>query len=306
MILRTACFAVVVLGNLSPALARDVFVNNVSGDDRLDGIVENATDNVDGPIRSIGRALRIALPGDRIVIAPTGQPYRESITLFGEHHSGRFSRPFTIDGNGAILDGSTPIPDDAWEFVSNDMFRHRPRWMAYQQLFRDGRPLVRKRSVPGGIVAELAPLEWRLVDGWIYFRGERNRIPQQYALSCAGMRTGITLYKTHDVMIRNLIVQGYQIDGVQAADGVRNGRVVSVTARGNGRAGVCIAGGSRVEVLGCSLGDNGEAQLLLDHYSLTRVNGSLLIGNTAPALLRNPDSQLWLDGKLVERGASLR
>jgi hypothetical protein len=151
------------------------------------------------------------------------------------------------------------------------------------------------------VLPNLAPLEWCLVNGWIYFRGEPGKIPQQYALSCTEMKTGITIYKVHDVMIHNLIVQGYQIDGIQAADGVRSGRLVNVTARGNGRAGVCIAGGSRVEVRGCSLGDNGEAQLLLDHYSLTRVNGSLLIGNSAPALVRSPNSRLWLDGVLVER-----
>jgi hypothetical protein len=299
MIFRAACFAAVLVSSLSAIRARDVFVNNIAGDDRLDGLLEIATNNVDGPVRSINRALQIALPGDRIFITPTGQPYRESIALSGEHHSGGFSRPFTLEGNGAVLDGSTPIPDDAWEIVSGQTFRHRPQWMAFQQLFHQGKPLVRNRTAPRGVVPTLAPLEWCLVDGWIYFRGEPGHIPQQYQLSCAGLRTGITIYKAHDVLIRGLIVQGFQIDGIQAADGVRNGRLVNVTARGNGRAGVCVAGGSRLEVRGCSLGDNGEAQLLLDHYSLTRVNSTLLIGNTAPALKRSPDSQLWLDGKPV-------
>lgn len=301
MTLRVCCFTVSVLVCLATSQAREVFVNNIAGDDRLDGLRETATDNVDGPVRSIGRALDLARSGDRIVVAPTGQPYRESITLFGDRHSGGFSRPFILDGNGAILDGSVPIPDDAWETVSADTFRYRPQWMAFQQLFSEGKPVVRQRATEQGVVPRLAPRTWCLASGWIYFRGDPGTIPQQYALSCAGLKTGITIYKTHGVVVRNLLVQGYQIDGIQAADGVRDGHLVNVTARGNGRAGVGVAGGSRLELRGCSLGDNGEAQLWLDHYSATRVFDSLLLANTAPPFQKVPPCRLWVDGKPVEQ-----
>ncbi len=290
----------ILIATSSLALGRDIFVDNIAGDDAFVGDFPTATTNVNGPVRTIGKALKLTLPGDRIVLAVTPAPYRECIALQGERHSGYAGRPLVLEGNGAILDGSEPVPDEAWEFVAGDVFRFQPARMAYQQLLRDGKPVVRNTAPRGEKFPELGKLEWCLHHGWIYFRGEPNRIPQQYALSFAGMQTGITLYKVHDLVIHNLTVQGYQLDGINAHDGVRGGRLISVTARGNGRSGVCVAGGSRVELAGCTLGDNGAAQLLLEEYSLTRVFDSLLIPNTAPTFVHGGDARLYVDGKLTD------
>ena len=37
---------------------------------------------------------------------------------------------------------------------------------------------------------------------------------------------------------------------------------MGVTAHGNGRSGVCVSGASIVELVGCLVGNNGQAQLL--------------------------------------------
>src|SRR5215203_4140509 len=96
------------------ASARDIFVNNLLGDDRRGGtMAEVGGENV-GPCRSIAKALRIATPGDRIMVANTGQPYREGISVQGPWHSGLDRFPTVISGNGATLDGTMSLADASW------------------------------------------------------------------------------------------------------------------------------------------------------------------------------------------------
>ena len=56
-----------------------------------------------GPVKTIGRALEIAVSSDRVVLANTGQSYRESVSLVGSRHGGAHARPLTIVGNGASV-----------------------------------------------------------------------------------------------------------------------------------------------------------------------------------------------------------
>ena len=88
-----------------PATARDIFVDNVAGDDRATGHQLRPSPDATGPIRTISKALHRAQSGDTIVLANTPRPYRESISLVGSCHSGTAQEPFTIRGNGAVLDG---------------------------------------------------------------------------------------------------------------------------------------------------------------------------------------------------------
>jgi hypothetical protein len=187
-----------------------------------------------------------------------------------------------IEGNGAILDGAAPVSEEAWQHDRGDVFRFRPQRMSYQQLFFEGRPLVRRQPTAGRL-PELAPREWALLGGWIYFRVEPGQPPQSYELSCAGLQTGITIYHAHDVEIRNLVVQGFQLDGVNAHDGVRAAQLVGITARGNGRSGISVAGSSKVALDHCVCGNNGAVQLRVEGVSQTVVNASKLIDNTGPA-----------------------
>jgi hypothetical protein len=241
--------------------------------------------------------LRAAERGDHIVLANTGVPYRESITLEGGRHSGYYSRPFVLRGNGAILDGSWPVPHHVWEHFEKDVFRFRPHRMAFQILFRDDRPVDRvavREGTKG--VPDLEPLTWCLVDRHIYFRPEKDKLPQSYKLTIAGWQTGITLYKCERVVIENLTVQGFQLDGINAHDGVFDSELLNVVARGNGRSGVSIGGASRVKLHGCVLGNNGAAQLRTEGWSTTDVSQSELIDNTAPGLVRD-GGRVSIDGE---------
>lgn len=275
-------------GLAGSAAARDIYVDNRSGDDRNDGSVVKSNSTGTGPCRTIARALRAAQKGDRIVLAGNdGEPYRESITVQGGDNSGTLAEPLVIVGNGAVLDGSQPVPHDGWEHVAGDVFRFRPHRLAFQQLFLNDRPAVRQPLADDFEMPKLEPLEWCLFEQAIHFRTEPFHSPQDYNLTHAALPVGITLYQVRHVVIRDLTVQGFQLDGVNAHDSAFDVLLYNLTARGNGRSGVSVGGASRVRIEACLIGNNGAAQLRTEGYSHTQVINSDLLDNTAPPVVQD-------------------
>ncbi len=284
--IRSVCALAMVGALVSAALGRDIFVDNIAGDDRYVGDSPQSV-GASGPCRTIARALRAASKGDRIVVANTGIPYFESITLHGGCHSGYSGKPFVIESNGAILSGLAPVPDSAWEAFGPQVFRFWPERKAFQQLYRDGVPLVQHPVVEGGPLPELQPLEWCLYRGAIYFRPEEGRLPTDYELEYAFHPVGITLYDVRHVVISGLIIQGFQLDGVNAHDKAFDVLLSGLNCRGNGRSGISVGGASRVTIDSCLVGNNGAAQVRTEGYSETRLVNNDLLDNTAPPLVRD-------------------
>lgn len=278
-----------------PAAARDVFVNNRAGDDHFNGRFAAGQGNLSGPVQSLAKALRLADTGDRIIIANTGEPYRESVSLSGPRHSGFNFKPLVIDGNGATLDGSAPAV--GWQPVQGDLFRFRPERMAFGMLFAGGKPLAR---VPAGLPSDplpaLQPLQWTLREGWIYFRVERDRLPEQYRLSYAKLQVGLTLYKVEQVAITNLVVQGFELDGINCQDVRPNTTLDHITAQWNGRSGIAICGASHATLDSCLVAGNGQSQLRVEGTSEVNALGCELIAKSAPNWLIL-GGRLLIDGK---------
>lgn len=212
-ILGSFCIALALWS--TTAAGRDIFVDNTAGDDRSSGGQPVNSIYQNGPVRTIARALRVAGNGDTIVLAKSDVPYRESISLVGSRHSGLPKEPFVIRGNGAILDGSAPVPPQAWEHYRGATFCFRPPRMGYPQLFLDDRPAVRV-LVGRGVLdpPELQPRQWCSLAGQIYFCVEPTKLPADYRLSYASLQTGITLLHVDCVVIADLTVQGFQVDGI--------------------------------------------------------------------------------------------
>ncbi len=184
------------------------------------------------------------------------------------------------------------------------MFRFRPPRSAHQQLFLNDRPAVRvfvDREAEGP--PELGPLEWCLFGGHVYFSIEPDttKLPQDYPLTYADKRVGITLFHVDRVAILDLVVQGYQLDGINAHNSARRVTLAGVTCRGNGRAGVTVGGASRVEIGGCLVGNNGTAQLLTLPWSETGIRDTVLLSNTAPGWV-DQGGRVFVEGKRVEGG----
>lgn len=277
----------------STCAARDWYVDNVAGDDRKSGISPTTVSSIDGPVRTIAKALRHAGHRDRIYLANTGEPYRESISLVGRH-SGTEREPFTIFGNGAILDGQTAVPDEMWEHERGDVFKFTPPTLsAAQQLFFEGKPLTKGAGPTfDGRLPTLKEMEWRYFDQAIQFRPEKDRLPHQYGLTVAWQPVGITLYQVINVDIQDLTVQGYQLDGINAHDSAFGVRLVGVTARGNGRSGISIGGSSQATLEACLVGNNGLAQVRTEGWSHTRLINCNLLDNTAPPLVKTEYSKV--------------
>ena len=89
----------------------DIRVDQEAGDDANDGRT--------APVKSIARAIRLAQPGDTIHLTP-GVWYESAV--FTKRH-GELGKPITLDGHGAVLDGSEPVTSKDWEQVKPDLFR---------------------------------------------------------------------------------------------------------------------------------------------------------------------------------------
>ncbi len=280
--------------------AREIFVDNITGDDRNDGSSGKIRTSGIGPVRSISRAIRMARNGDQIVVAKTAVPYRESLTLQGKNQSGTENLPFVIRGNGATLDGSMEIPPLAWKHQANNVFRYRPKLMSFQTLYINGLPARRIRVANNLELDDLAPNCFAVKNGYIYFCVEEGKVPDDYSLSCSGMVTGLTLYSCRNVIVQDLVIQGFQIDGVNAKDNVTNSSVVGVTSRGNGRSGISVEGASRLRIEACLIGSNSTAQIRTDGFSKTEIVGCDLIeeDTAAPAILVK-GGRVWKDSKQV-------
>ena len=275
----------ILLSLLSQAAARELFVDNLNGDDRRNGRSADSRGAASGPCRTIAKALRIAEAGDKIFLANTPEPYRESITLQAASHSGFGDYAFEIIGNGAVLDGTVSLEGAAWEFLGKDLFRMQPRLMSYQQLFLNNEPAVRQKVVDGKFPA-LKPREWCLHEGYIYFRVDPNYLPSGYDLRCCGMTIGITLYDVYDVVISDLTVRGFQLDGINAHDNVRRSDLIGVNCHYNGRSGISVQNSSRLRIEACTAAGNGAAQLRQEGFSIVQLIDNQLDAASAPAFVR--------------------
>jgi hypothetical protein len=279
-------FAMVCCVLVAPLWSRDIYVNNVTGDDGNDGSTAEPAGERVGPYQTISRALRASRTSDRVILANTGEPYGESLTFQGGRQSGMDGFPFEVIGNNAVLDGTVPVPAFGWSHYEGRVFRYRPPKMSFQLLYLDDKPARRREVTARAEIGEMNPLEWCLFEQHVYFCVEEGRLPQAYSLSHTGLQVGITLYQVRNVVIRDLIVQGFQLDGVNAHDGVVATTLSGLNCRGNGRSGISIGGASRVFVQACLVGNNGAAQVRTEGVCRAQLDGCDLLDNTAPPIVK--------------------
>jgi len=277
---RCAVFLLVAGLTLSSA-ADDIVVNNQTGDDRNSGDVSvegsrGLQGSQNGPVRSIRRALELAKPGDRIIVEKTDVAYSESLSIQGSRHSGTILGDFVIVSNGAILDGRRPV-GDRWELVGGDLYEFVPERKSHQILYIDDLPVPMTRLEDDQSLANLEPDSWTLRGGRIYLRTD-GRHANRYATSYCFLPVGITLYQTHNVVIDGLIIQGFQLDGINAHDGVRQTTVSGCTLRGNGRSGISVGGSSQLHIHSCLVGNNQETQLRTEQYAVSQVEDCDILG----------------------------
>lgn len=267
--------------------AKDLFVNNVGGSDNQDGQAATGNGGKSGPVRTISRAIRLAGKGDTIHVAKTSEPYRESISLQGGSNSGLIGKSFKIVGDGVVLDGRTNVPEDNWELLSDNIYS-TPAPSPYSILYLDNKPAERVLLEDGSSdLPELAENQWCLFNRRIYFCINETKLPREYDLTYNTRRVGITLVNCRNVTIQGFIVQGFQLDGINAHDNVFGATMLGLTVRGNGRSGISVGGASRVMIEACLVGNNGKAQVRTEGFSETKLRNNDLIDDDpqAPAIV---------------------
>ena len=246
--------------------AGTIYVNNVQGDDLLDGRAPVVISNSSGPVRSIRRALVIAQLADTIEVASNnGRPYYESISLSGKDHSGLPAAPFTLKSNGAVISGAKPLRPEDWKFVSPALWTFTPWRKGYYYLIQDGKPVPEFKIPPGGTksLADIPEKQWAVWEGSIYYRSAIQELPDDFNLSFAGRDFGLSLVDVQHVRVEGFTFQHFRIDGVNAHTLVRDTQLIRIGAYENARAGVSVNKTSRVTIEDSAIGDNRIYQLLI-------------------------------------------
>lgn len=259
----------------STLYAVNIYVDNRTGNDAWNGTQKQAESNEAGPVRTLRRAAELAGPGDRIILAASDQPYCEPLTLAGLKHSGSKDYPLVVEGNGAILDGLLPLPNDVWEHAANGVFRfHIPLTGTELSFFRMIAPDHSLRYVVASgdenNFPPLAPNEWTRIGDLVYFVPEPGKNPassKDYRFVYTAFRTGITLLNVRHIRIHDLTIQGFQVDGIAAFNNAREVVLDNVVCRQNGRAGLSIGGASQIAAGYCTFHENGNDSIHSQPYS---------------------------------------
>ena len=130
-------------------------------------------------------------------------------------------------------------------------------------------------------------MQWCLFKRKVYFKAADGRLPDAFDVSYTHAQVGITLVNCQHVVIEDLIVQGFQLDGINVHDNVFGAQLLELTSRGNGRSGISVGGASRVQIEACLLGNNGAAQLRTEGHSVTTLKNNDLVDTNpqAPAVV---------------------
>lgn len=261
---RIASYLVVFVSSIATSDARDLVVDNVRGNDSQNDRGLVAQEASYGPYRTISRALIAARPGDRIVLTDTGIPYRECISLVGPMHSGTPLLPFEIVGNGATLDGSVVPEMQQWEPLGDGLWGLRQNIAGFGLLFSNDGLLGAAAAPMDGNLETLPSNSWTRVASRLVVRLPSDQSPWDREVGATLHPTGLTLYDVQNVIVKDLVVRGYRLDGINAHDRCSDIKLLNISARENGRSGITVAGASRVEI-GATLSElNGASQLRVE------------------------------------------
>jgi len=274
-------FILTLASGLSPAWARVIYVDNLRGNDAADGTSAEAINRLSGPVRTLGRALQLLQRGDTLNIANNGQPYYGSLELVGGRLGGTPLNPTVIEGNGAELNGSLPVPKAAWRKVEDRLWKFTPLRKGHYLLIQGNQALPEVAVPPGSrTLPEIPAGHWAAWKGTIYYQAGKLEVPADLDLWFAVRSVGLTLYDVHDVVVRNLKIRHFRIDGVNAHDRCENIVLENLTVEENGRAGIVAAGTSFVQINEPSIKDNGRYSVLITEKAGVQIDDE---ENVSPA-----------------------
>lgn len=274
-IFRTLLLGATLLACSSQLSAGVVYVNSRVGNDAFNGRSEFPVNRRVGPVRTLQRAASRLCVGDSIVLADNGVPYFGSLSLVNHCHSGLPAHPVEIVGNGAIISGARPIPREAWTNVDLDLWRITPIQKRYLQLSR-GNETLPSYDLPWSLTyLPNAPTDhWYREGRSIVLKTAPGEHPALQPLDLAREDVGLTLLGVEHVVIRDVTLRHFRLDGINVHDRCHNIVLDNVVCEGNGRAGVAVGGTSQVVIRNSLLVDNREHSLLITELGQAEVTDS--------------------------------
>lgn len=260
-------------GFAAVAGARTIYIDNRIGNDINNGLAPTNEGLRVGPVKTFDRAIVLLDTGDTLEIANNGDgfPYHGSLRLIGNDASGIAAMPMVINGNGAILDGSAPIPPEEWEFMGNGLWRFEPWKKGFYRLYRGEQTLPEVASTREAR-AELPPGYWTIWRAAIYYQALPDEIPANEPFRIPVREAGIFLYHVHHIIIRDLTVRRYHLDGVNAHDQAAPVILERVRSVGNARSGVFIGGTSKLLIRGGAVQNNRAASVLTQELGRVEIS----------------------------------
>lgn len=242
--------------------ARDLYVNQITGDERNDGLAAVPGATGVGPVKTIHRAVRSAQPGDTVHLAALDEPYHES-PVFHDRICPA-DKPITLDGHGATITGAERMDLATWEQVAPGRFRKiglmrmdsaiLGRWF-----FRiDGRMQHMGRTSKGPSAklkqpVELQPGEWTFVEAEdaFYLQLDPAKKPSDYVVEAPVRSAGVQISgRNENIVIRNLNTQHVYNDGFNIHGYCRGVLLENVSAVECGDDGISAHDDCRIKVDG--------------------------------------------------------
>lgn len=163
-------------------------VDPVKGDDHNDG--------VQAPVKTIARAVRLAQPGDTVHLTP--DTYYEGVDLSTKR--GEPGKPITVDGHGAVIEGSDPVKAADWEDLGKGLFRKvkllpkmNPAILQRWFFLWDGKMnhMGRTSKGPSALLKKIEELQ---INEWTYIEAEDAfylKLPEGQSLDAAKIRSPV-------------------------------------------------------------------------------------------------------------------
>jgi hypothetical protein len=261
----TALFAATVT-----ASARDIHVDNSIGDDRYRGQSLQVYGG-QGPLRSLQKAVRIAKPGDRIIVNPTNVPFREEVVINGvERENPTADFPVVIEGNGATLDGLVPIDPMLARPLVAGLFQFETDLGPSHTsdiLFVDGAPAPRGAGRWANGMPMLQPGEFAPWNGWLCYQVARGDVIDRHAFAVSRLNVGLTIYRSNHWIVRNLSFRGYRLDGIRIHGPVEGLQFQFCRFLSNGRAGLASYGLADAGISDSEAIGNGKAGIVSRNFA---------------------------------------
>lgn len=214
------------------------FVDSVNGDDTKTGAV-------DAPFKTLNRAVKILKAGDQIKVKNSEAVFNEMVMI---KLCGAPGSPIIIDGNMATIELASLIPLSDWEKVDVQLFRRKLQKFDKETIKRyfliiDGKvqmmnvisKLVRNPPLPP--VEKLKENEWTFdfTSKYLYLKiSEKCQLKDMAIQECNPKLSGFAIYGiTHDLIIRNFIIQHAGNDGLNIHGKAKNILFENIISRYN-------------------------------------------------------------------------